>query len=61
MHADESCFTHNSTHHRGRCPQRREWIVDTSTSPATGYMEMVDLKDAETVFSNMNSVVEPGS
>ena len=64
VQADESCFSHKPKHHRGRGPQKTQWvfgIVDTSTSPAIGYMELVDTRDAETLLPIINSVVEPGS
>ena len=64
VQADESCFSHKPKHHRGRGPQKTQWVfgvVDTSTSPATGYLERVDTKDTETLLPNINSVVEPGS
>ena len=64
VQADKSCFSHKLKHHRGRGPQNAQWlfgIVDTSTCPAIGYMEMVDTRDTETLLSIINSVVEPGS
>jgi hypothetical protein len=38
---DESCFRHKTKYHRGRAPQRNQWvfeIVNTSTTPVTGYL-----------------------
>ena len=64
VQADESCFSHKPKHHRGRGPQKTQWvfgIVDTSTSRFTGYLEMVDTRDTETLLPIINSVVEPGS
>ena len=55
--ADESCFLHKPKYHRGRGPQKTQWvfgIVDTSHSPAIGYMEMVDTRDTETLLPIIN-------
>ena len=49
---DESCFAHKVKYHRGRGPQEQIWVfglVDTSTSPGLGYMEIVENRSAETL------------
>ena len=58
LQADEGCFSHKPKHHCDRCPQKTQsvfGIVDTSTSPATGYKEMIDTKDSETLLPIVNS------
>lgn len=64
VHIDESCFSHKPKHHRGRGPHTPMWVfgmVDTSTSPATGYMEIVDKRDAATLLPIIQAVVQRGS
>ena len=49
---------------RGRCPKDEIWVfgtVDTSYSPALGYMEIVEKRDAKTLLPIIQSVVLPGS
>ena len=61
---DESCFRHKTKYHRGRAPQRNQWvfgIVDTSTTPATGYLRMVNRRDAATLLPIIQNVIRPGS
>ena len=44
--------------------KKRNWffgIVDTSTSPAIGYIKMVDTRDTDTLLPIINSVTELGS
>src|SRR6187402_1751375 len=50
---DESMFVYKPKHHRGRAPPRERWvfgIVDTSYTPARGYMEYVERRDAATLL-----------
>ncbi|MGL6009322.1 MAG: transposase [Culicoidibacterales bacterium] len=50
--------------HRGRAPRRQIWcltMVDTSTSPALGYVACVANRKAETLLPIITSVVRPGS
>ena len=64
VEVDESCFSHKPKHHRGRGPHTTMWVfgmVDTSTSPAVGYMEIVDARDAATLLPIISTVVQPGS
>ena len=61
---DESCFSHKPKHHRGRGPHTPIWvfgILDTSTSPGIGYMEIVNKRDAATLLPIIQSVVQQGS
>ena len=61
---DESCFSHKPKHHRGRAPQNPLWvfgIVDPSSSPALGYMEIVYSQNAETLLPIIRKVVLPGT
>lgn len=51
-------------HHRGRPPLTDMWVfglVDTSTSPALGYMEIVPRRDAATLLPIINNHVAPGT
>ena len=51
---DESQFQSKPKHHRGRqLGAQAVWvfgIVDTSTNPGIGYMEVVDRRDAQTLL-----------
>ena len=61
---DESCFSHKPKHHRGRGPRSPIWvfgIVDTSTKPSFGYMEIVETRDATTLLPIILKVVRQGS
>ena len=61
---DESCFSHKVKFHRGRGPSEPLWvfgIVDTSVSPAIGYMEIVPKRDAATLLPIIERIVRPGS
>ncbi|XP_068205270.1 uncharacterized protein [Palaemon carinicauda] len=61
---DESCFSHKPKHHRGRSPQNPLWvfgIVDPTSSPSLGYMEIVDSRNAETLLPIIRKVVMPGT
>ena len=65
MEIDETCFSHKPKHHRGHAPHTPIWvlvdIVDTSTSPAIGYLKMVERKDAATLLPIILKVVRQGS
>uniref|UniRef100_A0A0P4WJT7 ISXO2-like transposase domain-containing protein n=1 Tax=Scylla olivacea TaxID=85551 RepID=A0A0P4WJT7_SCYOL len=61
---DESCFSHKPKYHRERAPFTPTWvfgIVDRSTKPAVGYMEIVEARDAATLLPIVSKVVQPGS
>jgi hypothetical protein len=61
---DESCFRHKTKYHRGRAPKRNQWvygIVDTSSTPATGFLRMVNRRDAATLLPIIQNVIGPGS
>ena len=64
VQVDESVFSHKVKHHRGRAPQETMWVfglVDTSTIPATGYMEIVERRDAETLLPIIEKIVRSGT
>ena len=61
---DESCFSHKVKHHRGRAHDQSKWvfgILDTSTKPGIGYMELVPNRSAEVLLPIIQKVVLPGS
>ena len=50
--------------HRGRPPRTEQWVfgmVDTSHTPAIGYMEMVPCRDANTLLPIIQQHVHPGT
>lgn len=50
---DESCFSHKPKYHRGRAAKEPIWVfglVDTSTVPCLGYMEIVKSRSAMTLL-----------
>lgn len=60
---DESCFSSKPKYHRGRSPNPI-WVfgmVDCSTRPALGYMEIVAKRDAKTLLKIIKKVAKPGS
>ena len=60
----ESLFKHKPKYHRGRATAQEKWvfgIVDVSTQPATGYMELVPRRDAATLLPIIRQHVHPGS
>jgi ISXO2-like transposase domain len=61
---DESLFSYKPKYHRGRAPEQEQWvfgIVDTSFSPALGYMECVERRNAETLLPIIRRICLPGS
>ena len=53
-----------SQYHRGRATRQEKWVfgmVDTSTEPATGYMELVPNRQAATLLPIINAHVAPGT
>ena len=50
--------------HRGRAPRNEVWVfgmVDTSQSPALGFMQIVSTRDAATLLPIINNHVAPGT
>lgn len=61
---DESKFNFNVKSHRGHAPRAPIWvfgIVDTSFSPARGFMKVVERRDKRTLMSIITSHVRPGT
>lgn len=59
---DESKFNFNVKAHRGHAPRSPIWvfgIVDTSFSPARGYMQIVERRDKETLIGIIQAHVRP--
>ena len=65
LEIDESLFRHKPKYHRGRQPQHNSgWvfgIVDTSSTPAVGYMQIVPDRTAGTLLGILQQVARPGS
>ena len=60
---DESLFSKKAKYHRGR-GGAQIWvfgILDTSQTPAVGYMEIVEKRDANTLLPIIQRIVRPGS
>jgi hypothetical protein len=60
---DESCFRHKPKYHKGRTLDPR-WvfgIIDRSSTPAKGYMKLVDKRDADTLLPIIEQQVKPGT
>jgi transposase-like protein len=61
---DESLFSHKPKYNRGRSPSRQTWvfgIVDTSYSPALGYLTIVDDRTSSTLFPIIAAICKPGT
>jgi hypothetical protein len=61
---DESLFSHKVKTHKGRAPTQQVWvfgIVDTSTKPCKGYMEIVESRSAESLLPIIQRVCRPGT
>lgn len=61
---DESLFSKKAKYHRGRVGKKQIWvfgILDTSQTPAIGYMEIVPKRDAATLLPIIQRIVRPGS
>ena len=51
-------------HHRGRGPQQDAWVlglVDTQYTPALGYMELVQTRDAAPLLPIIQAHTAPGT
>ena len=51
---DESCFSHKVKFHHGRPPSKQLWVfglVDTSTNPGVGFMQIVERRDEATLLT----------
>ena len=61
---DESLFNHKAKYHRGRHPQQETWVfglADTSTTPATSFLQIVERRDAATLLPIIRDHVRPGT
>jgi transposase-like protein len=61
---DESLFSHKPKQHRGRASEEEKWvfgIVDTSFTPARGYMEYVERRNTETLLPIIERICLPGT
>ena len=61
---EESLFRHKPKYHRGRSPSSEQWVfglVDTSSSPSLGYMELVPRRDAQTLLPILQAHTHPGT
>jgi transposase-like protein len=64
VQVDETKLNFNCKSHRGRENREPVWalvIVDTSTTPASGFAEIVVDRTKRTLFSVINRIVRPGS
>ena len=55
---------HLKQHHRGRAPRQPVWVfgmVDTSFTPARGYMEIVPRRDAATLLPIIHNHTRPNT
>lgn len=61
---DESMFRYRQKYHRGRNPDGERWvfgIVDTSCSPASYFVQLVENRSCRILFPIINNVVKSGS
>lgn len=61
---DESLFTHKQKYHRGRISDHQTWvfgIVDTSFSPARGFMKVVESRNKLTLLPIIENICLPGT
>uniref|UniRef100_A0A1X7UFG7 ISXO2-like transposase domain-containing protein n=1 Tax=Amphimedon queenslandica TaxID=400682 RepID=A0A1X7UFG7_AMPQE len=61
---DESQFKHKRKNHTGRAPASDGWVVglvNTSHTPALGYMQDVQSRDTATLLPIINNHVVPGT
>lgn len=61
---DESLLCHKPKNHRGRSSTYQIWcfgIVDTSTSPSKGYVEIVPNRSSAVLLPIISRVCRPGS
>jgi len=61
---DESLISYRPKYNRGHAPDRQIWcfgIVDTSFTPAKGYITMVQNRRRDTLFPIISRVCRPGS
>ena len=61
---DESLYRHKPKRHRGEATQNEVWVfglVDTSYSPALGYMEIAPRRDAATLLPIIQARMLPGT
>ena len=64
VQVDETKLNFNVKSHRGAAPARPCWvvcIVDTSHSPAVGYIEIVEKRDSSTLLPIILRIVRAGS
>lgn len=64
VQVDETKINFNAKSHRGLGPSTPCWafcIVDTSHSPAKGYIELIERRNAESLLPIISKVVRPGS
>lgn len=64
VQVDETKLNFNVKSHWGNTPSNPCWavcIVDTSTTPAIGYVEIVARRDSSTLMQVINRVVRPNS
>lgn len=64
IHVDETMLTYKVKSHRGRSPRSQVWAlacVDTSFSPAKGFLKIVENRSKEVLLPIIASVVRCGS
>lgn len=64
VQADETMLNFKAKSHRGRSPRDQIWaitMVDTSFSPARGYVELVPNRTADTLLAIISRVVRPAT